>query len=115
MCRQPWHIPFINLYHGRFGGNRSDVNCLGTGHYLSPEGGGGGAGEERCGGFWGITWFLEEQKGGSVLTEKRKGGVTENFGRIQRGGTQISLENEDLRGGDRESHQMFLGGITSVK
>ena len=35
-----------------------------------------------------------------------------------RGGTtQICLENEDMvgGGGDRESHQMLLGGITSVK
>ena len=33
-----------------------------------------------------------------------------------RGGTtQMCLENEDMVGGDRESHQMLLGGITSVK
>ena len=36
------------------------------------------------GGFFsgGITWFLEEQKGGSVVTENQKGEITENFGRI---------------------------------
>ena len=42
-------------------------------------------------------------------------GVDENFGRIQRGTTQICLENEDMGGGDCESHQKLLGGITSVK
>ena len=67
-------------------------------------GGGGGGGEE------------EEDKGtkeGSVVTENPKG-ITENFGRIQR---RDHLENEDIgRGwGDRESHQMLLGGITIVK
>ena len=29
--------------------------------------------------------YLGEQKGGSVVTENPKGGITENFGRIQRG------------------------------
>ena len=52
---------------------------------------------------------------GSVATENPKGGIAENFGRIQRGTTQIFLENEDMGGGDRESHQMLLGRITSVK
>ena len=33
----------------------------------------------------GITWFWREQKGGSVVTENPKGGITENFGRIQMG------------------------------
>ena len=37
------------------------------------------------GGLWGITWFLEEKRGGSVVTENPKGGISENFGRIQRG------------------------------
>ena len=50
----------------------------------------------------GITRFLGEQKGGSVVTENPKGGIAENFGRIQRGITQIFLENED--GGDRKSY-----------
>ena len=53
---------------------------------------------------------------GSVVTEKPKGGITENFGRIQRGTTQICLENQDIGGrGDGKSHQILLGGITSVK
>ena len=69
-----------------------------------------GQGEDFFFGGGGITWFLGEQKGGSVVTENPKGGITENFGRIQRGTTQICLG-----GGDRESHQMLLGGITSVK
>ena len=59
--------------------------------------------------------FRRTKQGGSVVTENPKGGITENFGRIQRGTTQICLENEDMGGGDRESHQLLLGGITSVK
>ena len=39
----------------------------------------------------GITWFLGEQEGGSVVTENPKGGITENFARIQRGDHSISL------------------------
>ena len=40
-----------------------------------------------CGGLFffgggGITWFLGEQKGGSVVTENPKGEISENFGRI---------------------------------
>ena len=42
------------------------VAFLGTGHYLSPRGGG------------------EDLGGGSVVAENPKGGITE-FGRIQRG------------------------------
>ena len=53
---------------------------LGTGHYLSSGGGEGGAGY-----FGGITRRLGEQKGGSVVTENPKGGITGNFGRIQSG------------------------------
>ena len=43
----------------------------------------------------GITRFLWEQKGGSVVTENPKGGIVENVGRIQREATQICSENED--------------------
>ena len=53
---------------------------------------------------------MGEQKGGSVVTENPKVGITENFERIQRGITQICLENED--GGDRKS---YWGGVTAVK
>ena len=43
---------------------------------------------------------LENKRGGgSVVTENPKGGIAEIFGRIQRGTTQIRLENEDKRGG----------------
>ena len=34
----------------------------------------------------GISWFLGEQKGGWVVTENPKGRITEDFGRIERGG-----------------------------
>ena len=124
LSRQPWHIPFINLYHGGFGGNKacsmqlmmSDVNCLGTGHYLSP---GVGVAEE----FGGITWFLGERKGGSVVTENPRegGGVTENFGRIQRGdrwnllgkwrhGGGGSRRSSNVIKGDHFSEVTFKGG-----
>ena len=39
---------------------------------------------------------MEEQKGGSVVTENPKGGITENLGRIQRETTQICLQTEDM-------------------
>ena len=60
----------------------------------------------------GITSFLGEQKGGSVVTENPKGGIAENFGRIQRGATiQICLENEDIGegGGTRKSSTVIRG------
>ena len=78
---------------------------LGTGHYLSNGGGAGGAGGE-------VTWYLGEQKRESVVTENPKDGITENFGRIQRGTTQICLENEGIRwggGGSRKSSNVIRG------
>ena len=57
-------------------------------------------------GFGEETWFLGEQKEGSVVTENPRGRITENFGRIQGGNNQICLENEDIGGGDREIHEM---------
>ena len=36
------------------------------------------------GGFWGDHFIFRRRKGGSVVTENPKGGITENFGRIQR-------------------------------
>ena len=80
-------------------------NYLGTGHYLLPGG-------RRI--LGGITWFLEEQKAGSVVTENPKEGIIENFGRIQKGTTQICLGNEDM-GGPLKSSNVIRGGITSVK
>ena len=48
------------------------------------------------------------------MLENPKGEITENFGRIQSGGG-VYLENERMgRGGDRESHQKLLGGMTQV-
>ena len=57
-------------------GNKS---ILGTGHYSSPV---GGVGEEGGGG---VTLFLGEQKGESVVTGNPRGGIAEKFGRIRRG------------------------------
>ena len=42
--------------------------------------------------------IFRRTKEGSVVTEDPKGGVTENFGRIQKEATQICLENEDMGG-----------------
>ena len=61
------------------------------------------------GGFWGITWFLGEQRWGPVVTENPKGEITENFGRIQ-SGSHSNFLRKWRRGGNRESHQMVLGG-----
>ena len=59
--------------------------------------------------------IFRRTKEGSVVTEDPKGGVTENFERIQKEATQICLENEDMGGGgDRESNQMLLGRVTSL-
>ena len=70
-----------------------------------------------------ITGLLGKQKGGSVVTENRKGRITDNFGRIQTGGTQICWENIDKWGGggiakvikcyqgDHFSEVTFKGGI----
>ena len=74
----------------------------------------GEGGERRI--LGGMTWFLGEQKGGSVVTEKPNGGISENFGRIQRGTTQTYLENEDMGGGGGIAKVIkLLGGFTSVK
>ena len=57
----------------------------------------------------GISRFLGEQKGESVITESPKGRIAENFGRIQRVITQTCLKNEDR--GDHFSEVTFKGGI----
>ena len=62
---------------------------LGTGHYLSP----GGGGKED---FEGITRFLGEQKGGSVVIENPTGEITENFGTIMIEGEPIKFAWMDL-------------------
>ena len=44
------------------------------------------------------------------MTEKPKGGITENFGRIQRGTTQVCLENQDIGvGGNAKVIKFYLG------
>ena len=53
--------------------------------------------------FGGITWFLGEQKGESVVTENPKGGIAENCGRIQRW-DHSNLLGKWRHGGGRESH-----------
>ena len=73
------------------------------------RGGGGGGAED----FRADHLIFRRSKEGISSNLEPKRGITENFARIQGGTTQICLENEDL--GDRESHQMLLRGITSVK
>ena len=66
-----------------------------------------------------ITRLLGEQKGGSVVTENPKEGslkTLEGF-RGRRGGGHLNLLEKGRHGGgggDRESRQKLLGGITSV-
>ena len=64
--------------------------------------------------FGGDHLIVRRTKGGSVVAENPTGGITENFGRIQWGATQICLENEDMVGGSRKSSNVNRG-ITSVK
>ena len=75
--------------------------------------GGGGRAED----FREDHSFLGGQKRGSALTENPKGGIAESFGRIQRSyhSNLLGKWRHEGRGGDRESHQKVLGGITSVK
>ena len=63
----------------------------------------GGGAEDFFGRGGGITWFLGEQKRGSVVIENPKREITENVGRIK-------AEEKPL-----ESHQMLLGRSQSVK
>ena len=88
------------------------MDHLGTGHNLLPERGGGGGGIED---FRGNHLMFGRTEGGISRNWEPKGRIAENFERIQKGTSQICLENEDIRGWDRESHQNLLGGITSVK
>ena len=77
------------------------------------RGGGGGAED-----FRGITWFLGEQKGGSVVTENPKEGITENFGRIQRGESLKFAWKIKTWGGWRKSSKVIRGdhfGEVTVK
>ena len=58
-------------------------NYLGTGHYLLPGG-------RRI--LGGITWFLEEQKGGSVVTENPKGGSLKTLEEFKGGPLKFAWE-----------------------
>ena len=62
--------------------------------------------------LWGITWFLGEQKGRSVVTENPKGGIAENFGKMKRGDHSSLLGKWRYGGGgcNRESHQSYYWG-----
>ena len=54
--------------------------------------------------------IFRRTKEGSVVTEDPKGGVTENFGRIQKEATQICLENEDMGGESRKLSNVIREG-----
>ena len=58
------------------------ISLVPTGWSLKLSPGGGGA-EDFFGRGGGITWFLGEQKRGSVVIENPKREITENFGRIR--------------------------------
>ena len=62
----------VSVYNTLMHGPSCQQLLSGTGHYLSPAGGWGGGGGRRI--LRGITWFLGEQEGGSVVTDSPKGG-----------------------------------------
>ena len=63
-----------------------------------------------------ITLFLGEEKGGSVVTENPKGGITENFGRIQRGGPlKFSWKMKTWRGGGTRKTSKVIWGAGSLQ
>ena len=76
---------------------------------------------------WGDGGFFFRGGGDHLISRRTKGGISRNWEPKRgdqwklwkdhgTGGTaQICLENEDIGWEDRESHQMLLGGITSVK
>ena len=65
---------------------------------------------------WGSLDFKEKKRGISRNREPKVGDQRKTLETFRGGTTQICLENEDMvPRGDRESHQMLLGGITSVK
>ena len=64
----------------------------------------------------GITYFLGEQKGGSVVTENPKGGSLKTLEGFRRGGgesTKICLKNEDMGEGSRKSSNVIRGNHLS--
>ena len=68
------------------------------------------------GGYWGNHLIFRTTKGGVSRNWEPKRRDSWCFGRIQRGDHSNFLGKwRHGRGGDRESHQMLLGRITSVK
>ena len=59
----------------------------------------------------GITWFLGEKKGGSVVTENPKGEITGNFGRITAEGEPLKFAQKWRHwvGGSRKSSNIIRG------
>ena len=86
------------------------ANLLGTGHYLSP-------GAEH---FRGKHLIIRRTKGGSVVTEKPKGGIPGNFGRIHRGDhSNLCGKWRHWRGGggagSRKSSKVIRGAEVTFK
>ena len=69
----------------------------------------GGGGREDYGG---ITWFLGEQKGGSVVTENPKGEITGNFRRITAEGEPLKFawKMKTLGGGIAKVIKYYYSG-----
>ena len=56
----------------------------------------------------GVTWFLGEQKGGSIVTENPKGRSFKTLEGFRGGTNQICLGNEDM-GGSQKSSNVIRG------
>ena len=67
---------------------------------------GGEGGAKDFGG--GDYMIFRKTRGGSVVTENPKGGIAENFGRIQKG---ASRKSSNVIRGDHFSEVTFKGGI----
>ena len=70
----------------------------------------------RGGFFGGDHLIFRKTKGGSVVTENPKGGITKNFARIQRG-HHLNLLGKGRHGGGEgwQKSPNVIRGITSVK
>ena len=80
-----------------------ELKRLGTGHYLPPEG------EENFGGDHLIFRRKKKHHKGSFVTENPKGGITENFGRIQGGTLKFAWKMKTLGKGSRKSSNVITG------
>ena len=78
-----------------------------TGHYLSP-GGGGDFGRDHL-------IFRKTKWGINRNWEPKRGDNWKLWRDSERGPLKFAWKMKTWGGGDRESHQMLLGGITSVK